>query len=139
MRANVCERSCVCMHVWCESVYVVYGCAYVHSCVCDICVVFRPTQIGQTKHDYTIIRLALFVKCLNSQAKANTQKSSQLWQPDHGTRDEWLRCHGVPCKQWDRTKRKLIQLKMLALNDGKASDYSAIKHQVCSIFQITII
>ncbi|KAK2191475.1 hypothetical protein NP493_53g21035 [Ridgeia piscesae] len=48
---------------------------------------------------------------------------SKLWQPENGTREEWVRCHGTPCEQWQRAERKLAKLKTLALDDNKGADY----------------
>ena len=48
---------------------------------------------------------------------------SKLWQPENGTREEWVRCHGIPCEQWQRAERKLAMLKTLALDDRKGADY----------------
>ena len=48
---------------------------------------------------------------------------SKLWQPENGTREQWMRCRGIPCEQWQRAERKLAKLKTLALDDRKAADY----------------
>ena len=49
-----------------------------------------------------------------SQARTIADESNKLWQPVTGSREEWFRCHGVPCDQWHRTEEKLSQLKALA-------------------------
>ena len=55
------------------------------------------------------------------QAKYTTIKKT--WEPKHTSRDAWMRCHGFSCVKWERTKLKLLQLKMMA-SEGHA-EYDA--------------
>lgn len=71
-----------------------------------------------------------------SQARSllNHEELHGVWQPSDGDREEWMRCHGFPCDQWERTQDKVKRLKYMAqatgerakLNDGETPPVSMI-------------
>ena len=55
----------------------------------------------------------------NGGGSSSPEDVSGLGKPDDVSLEDWMRCHLLPCEQWERMKRKMKVLKVL---DSQASD-----------------
>ncbi|KAI0215091.1 Zinc metalloproteinase dpy-31 [Lamellibrachia satsuma] len=76
------------------------------------------------------IALGLCLWIAAAQARSVANNNQHLWTPTDMTRDDWMKFHGFKRDKWERTKRKLLQLKLMVSEGHPEYDISSLSENM---------